>query len=202
MAYRLGDLTVDDPEFGTVTLQGDGFAAAGEVVTLLVSPEVQRHLQMSSEEAAEASEIANAYRERLRQLYTQREWRAPHAEPMTSPARQDLESRTAALLGQERTEQLKRLSWRLRPGDALLEDDVAQALGLTAEQREEVARTARTNEAADQNVLREIRSVRLSSHDAIESKGREADEQSQERLLARLTADQRQLFERLRQGRR
>jgi hypothetical protein len=201
VAYRLGELTVDDPEAGTVTLQGDGFAAAGEIVTLLTSPQVQRYLQMSPEEAAQAAALANAYRERLNRMYAGGEWRAPHLDPRARPARQELESRAAALLGPDRMERLKRLSWRIRPGDALLDDDVAAAVGLTAEQRQELVRFAEANEGAHQAVLGEIRAVRLRSHDALEARGREVDEEAQQRLLARLTAEQRQRFDRLRQAR-
>ena len=49
MAYRAGELRVDDPEAGELRVTGDGYAAAGEVVTLLVSPDVHLLLGMSGE---------------------------------------------------------------------------------------------------------------------------------------------------------
>ena len=55
MAYRLGELRVDDPETGELRVKGDGYAAAGELVTLIVSPEVHRLLDMTDDEIAGAS---------------------------------------------------------------------------------------------------------------------------------------------------
>jgi hypothetical protein len=80
MAYRAGELRVDDPEAGELRVTGDGYAAAGEVVTLLVSPDVHLLLGMSEEEVAGASEIDRRYREALRQLYSGGQWRPPHVD--------------------------------------------------------------------------------------------------------------------------
>src|SRR5918998_5712879 len=116
MAYRAGELRIDDPEAGELRVTGDGYAAAGEVVTLLVSPDVHLLLGMSGEEVARAAEIERRYREALRQRYSGGQWRPPHVDPPALPARQEVERETGRLLGSERAALLRRLSWRGRGG--------------------------------------------------------------------------------------
>jgi hypothetical protein len=200
MAYRLGTLRFDDPEAGTITVEGDGFAAAGEPVTLLVSPEVQRYLAMSADEAAAAADIAKGYREALKQIYAGGDWKPTHIDPAARPARQEVEARIEQLLGRDRAERLKRLSWRIRGGDALLDDDVAAALQLTPDQRRALAAAAAENERDHQRILGELRSVRLQSPTELQDRGTRAHDAGQERLLALLTTEQRQKFEQLRGG--
>src|SRR3712207_1178263 len=160
MAYRAGELRIDDPEAGALRVTGDGYAAAGEVVTLLVSPDVHLLLGMSGEEVARAAEIERRYREALRQLYSGAEWRPPHVDPAALPARQEVEREVERLLGGERAARLRRLSWRVRGGDALLDEDVADVLRLTGEQRRLVATVAEQNEAEYTRVLAESSAVR------------------------------------------
>jgi hypothetical protein len=81
MAYRFGELRLDDPEAGRLRVTGDGYAAAGELVTLIVSPEVHRLLGMSDDEVAGASEIDRRYREALRRIYSGGHWGPPHVDP-------------------------------------------------------------------------------------------------------------------------
>ena len=101
MAYRSGELRLDDPEAGRLRVTGDGYAAAGELVTLIVSPDVQRFLGMSDDEVARASEIDRRYREALRRTYAGHAWRSPHIDPAALPARQDVEREVERLLGAE-----------------------------------------------------------------------------------------------------
>ena len=67
-SYRLGTI-IQDEEAGELVLDGDGFAAAGELSTLLVSPAVGRYLGLSESEAEAARPIVDEYRAALRALY-------------------------------------------------------------------------------------------------------------------------------------
>ena len=200
MAYRLGKLRFDDPEVGAVTIEGDGFAAAGELVTLIVSPEVQRHLDMSADEVAAAIDIVTGYRDALKRAYAGGDWKPTQIDPAARPARLEVASRIERLLGPDRARRLERLSWRIRGGDALLDDDVAAALQLTADQRRALAGAAAANEGDHQKILDELRSVRLQDPSVLQDRGTEAHQAGQERLLAVLTAEQRQRFGRLQGG--
>jgi hypothetical protein len=207
MAYRAGELHVDDPEAGELRVTGDGYAAAGEVVTLLISPDVHLLLGMSEEEVARAAQIDRRYREALRQLYSGGQWRPPHADPATLPARQEVERKVGRLLGDERAARLRRLSWRVRGGDALLDEDLADTLRLTGEQRRQLATVPEENEAEYTRVLAEAGAVRgreaqrSSDSTQLENRARDADEAGSARLLALLTPEQQEQFTRLRADR-
>src|SRR5262245_26996004 len=102
-----------------LTLHGDGFAAAGELASLAASPDVHSFVALSPEEVARAGELGARYRQALTELYRQRAWKPPHVDPAAASARQALWTGVRTLLGPERAERLRRLSWRLLDGDAL-----------------------------------------------------------------------------------
>jgi hypothetical protein len=207
MAYRSGELRLDDPEAGRLRVTGDGYAAAGELVTLIVSPDVQRFLGMSDDEVARASEIDRRYREALRRTYVDHAWRPTHLDPAARPARQEAAREIGRLLGEERAEELHRLSWRVRGGDALLDEDVAGVLHLTDEQRRQLVAVAEENEREYARVLAEYSAVRgrgsQRTSDAAGLGGRvaDADAAGSARLLALLTPGQQEQFTRLRAAR-
>jgi hypothetical protein len=207
MAYRFGELRIDDPEVGQLWVTGDGYAAAGELVTLIVSPDVHRLLGMSDDEVAAASEIDRRYREALRRIYAGGHWGPPHVDPAAAPARREVERAVEQLLGEERTSALHRLSWRIRDGDALLDDGVADVLHLTEDQRGRLTRVAEENEREHARLLAEVSAVRgrgadrLSDSAGLEGRARSADEAGSARLLALLTAEQRERFAYLKAGR-
>jgi hypothetical protein len=200
VAYRLGKVTVHDPEAGELALEGDGYAAAGEAVTLLASPDVQRFLRMSDAEVDEGANVVARYRSAVEQRAQHDSWTPSQVDPPTRAAGERVWADLETLLGPERTASLKRLSWRVRDGDALLDDDVAAALHLTPAQREAIATMAAGNEADHQRVLADIRSVRLRDHRELEARGRQADQAGHERLLATLTPEQRAAFEALKKA--
>jgi hypothetical protein len=206
MAYRAGELQIDDPEAGELRVTGDGYAAAGEVVTLLVSPDVHLLLGMSGEEVAGASEIDQRYRAVLRHVYASGEWRPPSVDPAAQPARDEVEREVGRLLGSERAARLRRLSWRVRGGDALLDEALADVLDLTEEQRRRVATVAEENEAEHARVLAEYSAVRgrgagrSSDSSELLGRARDADAAGSARLLALLTPEQRLRFARLQGG--
>ena len=187
-------------------MTGDGYAAAGEVVTLVVSPDVQRLLGMSAEEVTAAADIDRRYREALRQVYSGGGWRPPPVDPAALPARQEVERAVGRLLGEERAARLRRLSWRVRGGDALLDEDLADVLRLTAEQRRRVATVAEENEREYTRVLAEVGAVRgrgaqrSSDSSGLRDRVRDADAAGSARLLELLTPEQRQHLTRLRAG--
>ena len=207
MAYRLGELRLDDPEAGRLRVDGDGYAAAGELVTLVVSPDVHRLLGMSDDEVAGASEIDRRYREALRRIYSGGHWRPPHVDPAALPARKEVERAVERLLGEDRASRLRRLSWRVRGGDALLDDGVADVLRLNEEQRTQVATVAEENEQELARVLAESTAVRsrgadrISDPSVLRDRAMRAEEAGQARLLALLTPEQRERLTRLGGGR-
>jgi hypothetical protein len=203
MAYRSGELRLGDPGAGRLRVTGDGYAAAGELVTLIVSPDVQRFLGMSDDEVARASEIDRRYREALRRTYAGQAWRPPHLDPAALPARQEVERQVERLLGAERTARLHRLSWRVRGGDALLDEDVAGVLRLTEEQRRQVATVAEENEReytrvlAGSSAVRGREGQRTGDSAGFADRVADADEAGSARLLALLTPGQQEQFTRL-----
>ena len=206
MAHRAGELRIDDPEAGELRVAGDGYAAAGEVVTLLVSPDVHLFLRMSDEEVTRAARIEQRYREALRHLYAGGQWRPPQVDPAARSARQEVEREVGRLLGGERAARLRRLSWRVRGGDALLDEDVADVLHLTAEQRRLLATVAADNEREYTRVLAEAGAVRgrgaQRSRDSsgLRGRARDADHAGSARLLELLTPEQRERFTRMQGG--
>lgn len=203
MAYRLGVLRLEDPEAGELRVTGDGYAAAGEVVTLVVSPDVQRLLRMSDDEVAAAAEIDRQYRKALRAVYSGGGWRPPHLDPAARPARHEAERQVGRLLGEERMQLVRRLSWRARGADALLDEDVADVLGLTEEQRRRAATVAEENEREIARTTAEISAVRnrgagrTSDSAGLGERVAAADRAGRARLLAVLTPQQRERFTRL-----
>ncbi|MGY1679340.1 hypothetical protein [Geodermatophilus sp. SYSU D01176] len=206
MAYRAGELRVDDPEAGELRVTGDGYAAAGEVVTLLVSPDVHLLLGMSGEEVAGAAEIDRRYREVLRHVYASGGWRPPSVDPAAQRARDEVEREVRRLLGSERAARLRRLSWRVRGGDALLDEALADVLDLTEDQRRAVATVAEENEAEYARVLAEYSAVRgrgagrSRDSSGLLDRARDADVAGSARLLALLTPEQRERFAHLQGG--
>jgi hypothetical protein len=197
MAYRLGELAVDDREAGTLSLQGDGFAAAGETASLLDSAGVQRYLGMSRDEAAAAQALARRYRDAVSRAMSGRDWQPPQLDPATAAARRELDAGVERLLGAARARKLERLSLRIRGADALADDRVASTLALTGEQRERIASLARDNEAAQARVASEFANVRLAGRDALQRRGVDAHRSGERPLLDVLTPQQRAAFERM-----
>jgi hypothetical protein len=131
-------------------------------------------------------------------------WQPPLLDPQTRAARDQLASRTEQLVGAERFARLKRLSWRILDGTALVDDEVAGLLQLTPSQRTAIAAAAQQAEDDNQRVLRSmshVRQARPASHQPIEDAGRAAAEDSDARLRALLTPQQREQFEQIKRGR-
>lgn len=197
MPYRLGRLHIDDPDLGRLEIEGDGFAAAGEPVTLVVEPTVQEHLQMLEEERAVALGIVRAYRQAVSAEYASGDWVPPHRHPGVRRARQEAEARLDEMLGPERASRLQRLSWRLRGADALLDDDLASVLRLSDEQREALMVTMDAREAGKTEIFEAIRGVRLATAEPLEELGRRYELSTSELLLAVLKPRQREEFDRI-----
>lgn len=202
-AYRLGRITVQDEQAGTLVLEGDGYAAAGEISTLLVNPDVVAFLGMTEDEQKAARAIVDTYRRSLQQLYSSGEWKPPSLDPRARSARAELAAGVERLLGATRTSRLQPLSWRLRGGDALVDEEVASRLQLTDAQRVAIAAAAARAEEENQRALKSISHVRqgrLTSPQPLEEAGRDASRVADERLLALLTPEQREQFEEMKRG--
>jgi hypothetical protein len=199
-AYRLGTLNFHDEQAGSLVLEGDGFAAAGEIGTLVANPGVAKYLGLSESDERRARELVDAYRQALQNIGQSGRWTPPSLDERAAPARTELAAQVAQLLGPERDAALRRLSWRVRDGFALVDDDVASALELTPEQRAAVADAARKAEQDNQAVLRTVTPRRLATHQPIEAAGREATSASSGRLRAILTPEQQSRFERMKRG--
>jgi hypothetical protein len=202
-AYRLGSITVQDKQAGTLVLEGDGYAAAGEINTLLVNPGVAAFLGMSQDEQNAARALVDTYRRALQQLYSTGEWKPPSLDPGARSARAELAAGVERLFGPERAARLKQLSWRLRGGDALLDEEVASRLQLTDAERAAIAEAATRAEEENQRALKSISHVRqgrLASPQPLEESGRDASRVADERLLVLLTPEQRERFEEMKRG--
>jgi hypothetical protein len=199
-AYRLGTLRFDDEQAGPLELEGDGFAAAGEISTLVANPSVSRFLGLSDDELRRARELVEGYRQKLQQLYQDGQGTPPPLDPRAAQAQRELAAQVDRLFGPERAAALRRLSWRIRDGFALLDADVASALALTPAQRATIAEAARRAEEDNQRILDTISHVRLKGHQPIEDAGRDAVSTSSDRLKAVLTPEQLTRFERMKRG--
>jgi hypothetical protein len=202
VAYRLDELGLNDPEAGTIRLRGDGFAAAGEPLTLLENADVHRFLGLSKDEIVRAGEIAARYRAALKEVYAGGTWQPPQLDPAADKARADLARAALALLGRDRFDRFERLSWRIRGADALIDDRVAAALHLTATQRQQLAEAARHNETEQAKGLDTISHVRLRDHRSLQESGVAAHDAGGERLLRILSPAQQKAFAHLLQPRR
>ena len=197
MAYRLGPLNVYDPDLSTLELTGDGFAAAGELVTVVVDATVQNRLELTADEVRLAREIVEAYRHDVERAYATGDWLAPHRHPAVRRAQAEAEAKIATLLGPHRMQRLKQASWRARNADALLDDDVANALELSEQQRQALLAVMDVNESEKTKIFEEIRHLRLRTTERLQELALQYEETGAERLLAVLTTQQRQAFERL-----
>lgn len=197
MPYRLDSLSITDPAAGRLELRGDGFGAAGELLSLLESADVQRFMMLTPHETARAAEIAERYRDALKAVYANGDWQPPEIDPAASQSRAQLADEVRSLLGAERAELLRRLSWRIRGGEALVDDSLATALGISPEQRERVVAIARENEREQKRILEDLRSVRLRGPAALQERGRAAMRAAQQRLIVVLTPEQSRRFQQL-----
>ena len=197
MQPPLGAFSAADPVVGPLHLESDGFGAGDEPLKLALHPVVQRYLAVSPEEVQEIERIWRRYRDALNQLYDADATQAPPDQnPTVSRAKQRAEAEIAQLLDEQRGRSLRALSWRLRGGLALLDDDVAAALQLSPEQRAAFERTSRENAEefarsaqglAGARVRPERYSEILAAHRQVSS----------ERMLAILTPEQRDRFRNL-----
>jgi hypothetical protein len=207
-AYRLGRLHVEDEHAGPLVLEGDGFAAAGEISTLLINDAVAKYLGFSDAEVRRAREMVDAYRSALSQIYSDGSWMAPSLDERTSQPRAHLAHEVGDLIGAGRMRRLKALSWRILDGYALTDHELATRLDLTSAQQAAIATAARNAEDDNQRVVKSISHVRsaprppagtgrLASPQPVEDAARDAGRVSNEQLLSVLTPDQRQRFDEL-----
>jgi hypothetical protein len=198
--FRLGRLAVDDPEFGPLEVEGDGFSAAGELPTIVTTPAVQRQIGFTTEQSDRIARIVREYRDAVSVLFAQERSHPSSREARMEHLRADANSRLAVVLGQQIADRLKRLSWRIRNADALLDRDVAVPIGLTAAQLEGLARIRRANRLEASAAMREVNRARFKDPTAFEQRASQGHGSGDERLLAILTPEQLGAFERLKRG--
>jgi hypothetical protein len=196
MAFRRGSRHQVDSVAGPLELHGDGFAAAGDLVTLVAAPDVHRFIGMSAAEAAAAQRIVSQYREQLSGSYEASGGAPPDHKAVNRVAR-DAADALRTLLGGDRFARLRALSWRIRDGDALLDDDVAAHLELSPRQRADLAAMAETNARETAAIMREISRTRLAGPGEVHERAALEDLRGSQRLLGLLLPGQRRQFERL-----
>lgn len=199
MAFRRGTRRLVDPLAGPLALTGDGFAAAGELVTLVVTPEVQRFLEMTPAEIDAARRAVEAYRAALTALHADAAPAGPDPRDTRDAARH-ASAALQAIVGGNRFTRLRALSWRVLGGDALLDDDVATLLELSPEQRAALASLAQANEQQTADAFKEYSRARLASVDDLHARIAADDAARSRSLLDRLTPAQRLRFEQLQAG--
>jgi hypothetical protein len=197
MAFRQGALRIVDPVVGSLELRGDGFAAAGELITLIVVPEVQRWLDMTPEEIVAARDAVEEFRSGLTTLYAQTDPAPPESGAIHAARRTTTEA-LESVLGESRLRRLRALSWRILDGDALLDPDVAEFLGLTPEHRADLSARAEANACEVAARQREYRGARLASVDALHESIAQLEANLARQLLDVLSPSQRSHFEQLR----
>jgi hypothetical protein len=185
MEFRLGRLDVNDPEFGRLEMEGDGYAAAGELVTISILPTVQRQLGLTADQSASIADTVRQYRDRM-----------SRGDAVAS-ARTEAERRISATVGHDPATRLKRLSWRIRGADALLDEEVADALALGAETRTALAQAREDRAARRTAANRAFSGARFATADAFQARATEAAAVDDDMLLNVLSADQLAAFERL-----
>jgi hypothetical protein len=183
-----------DPLAGSLEIEGDGFAAAGEMVTLVVVSEVQQFLGMTHNEIAAARRTVSEYREAVSALYAGAGQRSPDPRNIGHLARQAAEA-LSTLLGEDRFRRLRALSWRVLDGDALLDDDVAALIDLSPRQRVELAALAETNAREADSTFKEFSRARLANVDEVHERAAAEDASRSRRLLDLLSPAQRRRFE-------
>jgi hypothetical protein len=187
---------VNDPAAGPLEIEGDGYAAAGEPVTLVRVPAVRDYLHLTPDEARDLDASVVRFRGAVQQVHA-RKAVTPPRDPDVLAVRRETEREIAARIGAERWQQLLRLSWRIRDADALLDPEVADALRIGAEQRARLEALHAEGEKNASDVLREFSNVRLRSNAPIEARGIEYEHDQHERLRDVLTPAQRAAFDRL-----
>jgi hypothetical protein len=148
--------------------------------------------------------MVDEYRTALGRTYGGGDWSPPGLDPRTRADRDRLASRAEQLLGVDRFARLQELSWRILDGTALADDDVATLLQLAPAQRTAIEAAARQAEGDNQRILRSmshVRQARLASREPTEDRGRAAGQESDARLRALLTPEQRERFEQIKRGR-
>jgi hypothetical protein len=200
--FRLGRLTVDDPEFGRLEVEGDGFSAAGELPTLVTILAVQRQTGVTAEQSDRIARIIREYRDAVSVLFAQERSHPRSREAGMEQLRADTANRLEEVLGQPIANRLKRVSWRIRNADALFDRDLAAAIGLTPAQLEQLARIRRANTLEASAATREVNRARFKAPTAFAQRAAGAQGSGDERLLAILTPEQLDAFERLKRGER
>jgi hypothetical protein len=199
MGFRRGTRHFVDPLAGPLELEGDGFAAAGELVTLVVAPQVQRFLGMTADETAAAHRASSDYREALSALNARSDPASVDPQDTGRVARQASDD-LRAVLGRDRFQRLRELSWRVLEGDALLDDDVAAQLELTPKQRADLAAMAEINAREAAVAFREFSRARFANVDQLHERAAVEDATRSRRLLDLLSPAQRRRFEQLQAG--
>jgi hypothetical protein len=193
MAHREGRLRVSDPLVGRFDVEGDGFAAAGELVSLIVSPEVQRALRLTDKETAAAKGIVSEYRTSMERAHA-----GGQPSPATTAAiRQVAAEALRTALGAGTFDGLQRLSWRIQGGEALLDPFVIERLNLSAAQRQAIAEIAAENERARREALTVFSRARLANLDPMRTEAAAGEATGAARLIEVLTPQQRVRFDEL-----
>jgi len=198
MEFREGALPVDDPECGRIVVEGDGYAAAGELVTLVVVAEVLRCLGLMPDQVSELARVVADYRAALSRLARNGEEAGDQA---VARVRADSEREIERIVGPAVTARLRRLSWRIRNGDALLDPDVSASLELAPETQQALVAARQENRRIAGAANREISRARFVTQGVYGEHALTTHQGADERLLALLTSDQRAAFERLKRGR-
>jgi hypothetical protein len=204
---RLGARPATVPQ-GTVPRDlPEGVSARGTLIhfLLLEQPSVQQELRVTPEQVQKAQQLAAAHRQQLQGLGSlPREDAARKVLEIQQSAERDLQ----ALLSPGQLQRLKEIGLQQLGPMALSRPDVAEAVGLTAEQKQQIrslqeqfARTALQSAQGLQSLrgggrprLRELKSTIGAVQDnlaRIEAAKRDTDA----RILALLTSEQRQKWE-------
>jgi hypothetical protein len=141
----------------------DGYARAGELVTLFGSEEVRKvmteSLSLPKNKVAKAQQIAEEFRAEMRRIHADKSSTNDRDEEV----RREYNAKIEALFALDQRRLLDRFRWAEKGPEALLEDKVAEKLDLSAEQREKLKNAAMQFQLEQRELINKLPRAKASS---------------------------------------
>ncbi len=176
----------------------DGYTRPGDLIALIAFPAVQDELRMTEKQRGDAKELSEEFRRDLRAVYA-----APGVQdaPDGTPPPKAMESKARyarriqeSLLTADQQRRLGEISLQVRGGTALLDEDLAQKLEISSEQKRGLEEARKVNEIALRKKREEAKGIRFKSREDQDAYWAEHNRAADQRLLDVLTSSQREKF--------
>jgi Spy/CpxP family protein refolding chaperone len=184
---------------------GFGFGDQGSWITLLGVTKVQEELELSDEQKTDLRKVGEEAREQLRGLFTgagnfrdlseeERNKRMAEIREKSAAANKEIQKKVEGVLLEHQVARLKEISLQVRGLAALQDAEVQTALGISADQKEQLTKVSEENRE-------KFRSLFQGGQGGNREEARERFEQARkeanDRTLAVLTAEQKDKFEKM-----